>query len=542
MSLSSLDIALFVLVLIVAAVGIATRSTRFPYPVALVLTGLALSIVLHSPLPLLHDLPLDELRFTPHLILVVFLPALLFEATLQIEATTLRKTLLPMGLLAVPGVLVTAGSVAALVHWGIGLAWSTAGLFGAIVAATDPIAVIAIMRRLGAPHDLAVLVEGESLLNDGTAVVLARIMLGVALAGTASIVDGVLQFALVVGGGLLIGLLMGSAMSRLTARIDDHLLEITLSTILAYGSYISAESLHVSGVIAVVAAGLVLGNLGARRSMSPTTRLTLLNFWEYLAFLLNSLIFLLIGLQVQLGSLLTDLVPIAIAIAAVLLARAVVVYGIGLVVWPLPAELPPRWLHTLFWSGLRGAVSLAVVLSLPLDLPGRPLLLHLTFGVVLWTLLVQGLTMEPLLAWLGLTRREVEHDRYRTYRAQVVMASAAERELERLVTDDVLSPRVAAELQQRYGAIKARLEADLNDLYRDHAHLEADELRTTREQLLIVERSTLQTLQQQGLVGSDIVRQLAARIDGDLITVREGTGTPVPDRTAPAGANDPQPL
>src|SRR5262249_38271638 len=173
--------------------------------------------------------------------------------------------------------------------------WRTRLPCGAIIAAPDRIAVLAIFRQLGAPHDLAVLIEGESLLNDGTAVVLSRILLGVVLAGTFDLDSGAIQFALVVGGGLMIGLLSGTLVSRLTARIDDHLIEITLTTILAYGTYMAAEALGVSGVIAVVTAGLVLSNIGARRGMSPTTRLALLTFWEYVAFLLNSAIFLLIG-------------------------------------------------------------------------------------------------------------------------------------------------------------------------------------------------------------------------------------------------------
>src|SRR6476620_7881381 len=174
-------------------------------------------------------------------------------------------------------------------------------LIRALIAATDPIAVLAIFKRLGAPHELAVLIEGESLLNDGTAVVLSRILLGGVLAGTFSITSGIIQFAVVVGGGLLVGVLTGMLVSRLTARIDDHLIEITLTTILAYGTFMAAEALGVSGVIAVVTAGLVLNNIGAPHSTSPTTRLALLTFWEYIAFLLNSAIFLLIGLQVDLA-------------------------------------------------------------------------------------------------------------------------------------------------------------------------------------------------------------------------------------------------
>jgi CPA1 family monovalent cation:H+ antiporter len=485
----------------------------------LVIAGLALGILIRSPLPFVTGLELDEIHLTPHLILVLFLPPLLFEAALHIEATALRKTLLPIGLLAIPGVLLTAGLVGALVHWGVGLEWSAALLFGAIVAATDPIAVLAIFQRLGVPHDLAVLVEGESLFNDGTAVVLSRLLLGVVLAGTFDPIAGLWDFVAVVGGGLLIGVLTGSLVSRVTARIDDHLIEITLTTILAYGTFVVAEGLHVSGVIAVVAAGLVLGNVGARRGMSPTTRLALLNFWEYVAFLLNSAIFLLIGLEVDLANLLADVWPALIAIGAVLLARAVVVYGLGLIVLPLPPVLPRRWLHVLFWAGLRGAVSLAVVLSLPLDLPIRPLLLDLTIGVVLFTLLAQGLTMEPLVQRLGLAGGSQQRGKYHARRAELLILRAAWRELRRLEDDAVLSPRLYAQLDAEYRAAGQQLDAELDALYQNHAELEAEELRSTRAHLLRIQRATLRDLYRQGLVDEDSVRTLAGQIDARLEAV-----------------------
>jgi CPA1 family monovalent cation:H+ antiporter len=470
-SITTLDIAVVALLLIISAVGIATRWLQLPYPIALVLAGVVLGALVRN-LPFMHGLPIERIPFTPHLILVGFLPALLFEATLHLEATTLHKTLLPIALLAIPGVLLTAGIVGALVHWGIGLDWITALLFGSIVAATDPIAVLAVFKRTGAPHELAVLIEGESLFNDGTAVVLSRILLGVLLAGTFDVGAGVLDFAVVVGGGLIVGLVAGSLMSRLLSHIDEHLIEITLTTILAYGTFVLAEALHISGVIGVVAAGLVLGNVGARYSMSPTTRLALLTFWEYVAFLLNSAIFLLIGMQVDLGGLAASALPVAVAIGAVLLARLAVVYGLGVLCLPLSPALSRRWLHVLFWAGLRGALSLAVVLSLPIDLPARPLLLTLTFGVVLFTLVVPGLTMEPLLRWLGVAQRDQRRREYQSRYAELLMVRAAWRELQRLHEDDVLSPRVYSQLDAAYRLAGRQLHDALDTLYRTHADLE----------------------------------------------------------------------
>lgn len=528
MEVATLDITIISLLLIISAVGIATRASRFPYPIVLVITGLVLGELIRLPLPFLGELEIDQIRLTPHLILVLFLPALLFEATLHIEVNRLRRWLVPIGLLAVPGVLITAGIVGALMHWSIGLDWATALLFGAIISATDPIAVLAIFKRLGAPHDLELLVEGESLFNDGTAVVLSRILIAAAVAGNLDIAGGSLDFVLVVGGGLLVGFVAGMLSSRLTATIDDHLIEITLTTILAYGTFIAAEVLHVSGVIAVVTAGLVVGNVGARRGMSPTTRLALLNFWEYIAFLINSAIFLLIGLQVNLREEAADIVPIGVAIGAVLLARAVVVYALGVLVLPLPPALPRQWLHTLFWAGMRGALSLAVVLSLPADLPARPLLLHLTFGVVLFTLLAQGLTIEPLIRRLGLVGTDEKHKAYKARRAQLLMQRAAVRELRRLKGDAVLSPRVFAALDRAYQSAGAQLHDELEGLYQDQ-RLEAEELRSTREQLLYVERAALQQLQREGLIDNDTARGLAGVVDERLIALRS---PPAPDDPA----------
>lgn len=539
MEVAALDIAMISLLLIISAVGIATRSSKIPYPIALVITGLVLGVLLRGPLPFLHDIGLDAIQFTPHLILVLFLPALLFEATLHIEARALRRSLLPITLLAIPGVIVTAVIVGALMHWISGLSWTIGLLFGAIVSATDPIAVLAIFKRLGVPHELEVLVEGESLFNDGTAVVLSRLLLAVALAGSFNLGESVLDFALVVGGGLLVGFISGSLASRLTAQIDDHLIEITLTTILTYGTFVISEALDVSGVIAVVTAGLVLGNVGAQRGMSPTTRLALLTFWEYIAFVLNSAIFLLIGLTIDLGSLLTSWLPVLVGIGAVLLARAVVVYGLGLIVLPLPPVLPRRWLHTIFWAGLRGAVSLAVVLSLPFSLAERPLLLNLTFGVVLFTLLVQGLSMEPLLKWLGIVGADKARQGYMLRRARLLMMRAAWRELHRLEEDDVLSPRVFAQLDTSYRAGGQQLNREIDQLYKDQTALEAEELQSISRHLLQVERTTLQDLQRQGLVDNGVSSKLAELIDAQLLDLQQ-SGAP-PAELVPQTPDEPPP-
>ena len=533
MELETLEIALLLLLLIIAAVASAVRYLRLPYPVALVLTGLTLGALLRGPFPMLRDLPLDDIHLTPEAILLLLLPALLFEATLHIEARALRQTLVPIGLLAVPGVLLNAAIVGALVHWGVGLEWSIAFLFGAIVAATDPVAVLAIFKQLHVPRGLELVVEGESLFNDGTAVVLARILQQVVLVGTFSVLTSTIDFGVVVGGGLIIGTLAGILASRITAQIDDHLIEITLTAILTYGTFLLAESIHVSGVIAVVSAGLVLGNVGATSGMSPTTRLALLTFWEFIAFLINSIIFLLIGLEVNLVSLGQNWFGIVVAIFAVLVARAVVVYGLGILTLQLPRLLPLRWLHALFWSGMRGAVSLAVVLALPFDFPQRGLLLDLTFGVVLFTLLAQGLTIGPVLRRLGLVGVDERYRAYNKSRAQLLLLRAGREELQRLAAERVvLSPRVRAELDEMYQTASERLEARMDTEYKKDTSLEAEEFRMMRVRLLRAERSALGDLQRQGLVDEDLARELAEVVDERLLAAQSDMDSPAADVAA----------
>lgn len=506
MEIVTIDIALVVLLLVIAAVAIATRLTKLPYPIALILTGLGFAVALRA-LPSLRELPLSQVQLTPRLILVLFLPALLFESTLHIEASMLRRTWLPIVALAIPGVVVTAGIVGALIHWGVGLDWPTSLLFGALISATDPIAVVAIFKRLGAPLQLEVIVEGESLFNDGTAVVLARIMLGVVVAGTFAPVAGVIEFITVVGGGLLLGVATGVLLSRLIARLDNHQIEITLTMILSYGTFMLGEALHVSGVIAVVAAGLVMGNVGARAGMSPVTRLALLTFWEYVAFLLNSIIFLLIGLQVDLGGLVRYLPAIGIAIAAVLIARALVVYGFGVLLRPLLPHFSRQALHPLFWAGLRGAVSLAVVLSLPVDLPNRTLLLNMTFGVVLFTLLVQGLTMGPLLRRIGIGASGADDRVVEGRRTQLLMLRAAQHELQAIARPPAFSERVYEQLDAAYDAANDQLQAEIERL--EHGDgMPTGHVRAVEAQLLQVEQATLDVLQQHGAVDGSTAAEL----------------------------------
>ncbi|MEQ8223386.1 MAG: cation:proton antiporter, partial [Candidatus Eremiobacterota bacterium] len=264
----TLIIELLVLVTIVAVVA---QRLRMPYTVALVIAGLF--VTSQSPV---------NIEITPELILGIFIPPLVFEAAFHVEFNVLRDNFTSILMLAVPGVIITTLIVGVIITWGTGIAIPVAIVFGALISATDPVAVVALFRTLGVSKRLAVTVEGESLFNDGTAIVLFKLALAVALTASFNLPVSVVSFLKVSFMGLIIGGILGWIGSQIIARIDDYLIEITITTVLAYGSYLMAEHFHVSGVLAVVAAGILSGNLSPS-GMSPTTKIVLYNFWEYLA-------------------------------------------------------------------------------------------------------------------------------------------------------------------------------------------------------------------------------------------------------------------
>lgn len=273
---------LVILLMIAATVCMTVKWIKLPYSIALVLVGLVIGVFDFFP----------KTEMTPELIMVVCLPALLFEASWNIHIKELKEAWRPVTIFATFGVLISTVVVGFILQRFAGVAIGPAYLLGAMLSATDPISVVALFRQLGVDRKLTVILEGESLFNDGTAVVLFNLILAAVLANTAiSLPSTCLQFIIVIVGGAGVGCALGVLASKLTSFFDDHLLEITLTTILAYGSYLVSEHLHVSPVIAVVCAGIVMGNYGSRKGMSPSTRLAVDSFWEYAAFVVNSLVF-----------------------------------------------------------------------------------------------------------------------------------------------------------------------------------------------------------------------------------------------------------
>ncbi|MDI6695334.1 MAG: Na+/H+ antiporter [Anaerolineales bacterium] len=493
------------LLLIASLVAIVVRRLQIPYTVALVVVGLLLTA--QSPL---------QLELTPELILALFVPPLIFEAAFHINLIELRTNLYSILIYAIPGVILTMLIVGGLLSITTTISLPSAMIFGALIAATDPVAVVSLFRILGVPKQLAVLVEGESLSNDGTALVLFNLMVAMGLTGEFNLLHNVVEFIRVSAGGLAVGLALGWLSARLIARVDDYLIETTLTTVLAYGSYLIAEQLHFSGVLAVVAAGLVNGNLG-QQGMSPTTRIVLFNFWEYFAFLANSLIFLLIGLDVDIAALIEKRQPIFWAIVAVLLARAVVVYGLGWISGRLFSPISTRWKHIQAWGGLRGALSLALALSLPAAIGSdRETLRTLAFGVVLFTLLVQAPTMRPLIRKLGIVVRSQAQIEYEMRHARLTAMRAAEIHLERRYREGLISTHAWEILKPKIREQTARLAEDVRATLREEPALEAEELDTARREILRAQRSAILGLHRDGVISDEVYEKLAAEVDGVL--------------------------
>jgi CPA1 family monovalent cation:H+ antiporter len=489
------------LLFIATLVGIVARRLRVPYTVGLVIMGLALAL-----------LPQVDVNVPRNLILGLLVPPLIFEAAFDLNVNDLRRNLAPILAWAIPGVVVTMFLVGGVVAWGTKLPLTHALLFGSLVAATDPVAVIALFSTIGVPKRLKVLLEGESLFNDGTAIVIFGIMTVVALTGEFNLATGIIDFLRISGGGFVVGIILGLLISQMIGRIDDHLIETTLTTVLAFGSYLVAEQIfHVSGVLAVVAAGLVNGNIGPR-GMSPTTRIVVFNFWEYVGFIANSFAFLLIGLQIDLGVLLVYWQPIITAILAVLVARAVVIYGLA---W-IGRDIPLRWQHILYWGGLRGAISLALALGLPALLESRDQLQVMAFGVVVFTLLVQGFSMTSLVRRMGLIRRSEAQVEYERRHARAVAVQSAYEHLERMRGNGLISDHTWQTLSPILKEHSQTLIDSVKQVLAEDPGVEAEELDNARREALMAQRSTLTNLMRHGVISDSIYGQLIGEVDAAL--------------------------
>jgi Na+:H+ antiporter len=499
----------FILLFVVATtVAVAARRLRIPYTVALVIAGLVLGWleVLSPP------------HLTKELLFALFLPGLLFEAAYHLQFREFWRNRAPIAALAVPGVMAAIAltvlllvPATAVLDLQSEFGWRDALVFGSLIAATDPIAVVALFKSLGVPRRLAVLVEGESLLNDGTAVVFFTLTLAF-LAGEVLTPAGmILDFVAIVGAGALVGGVVGLAVSHVIQRVDDPMIEITLTTIAAYGSFVAAEQVHASGVIATVVAGMLCGNYAARTGMSPSTRVAVESFWEYVAFGLNSVVFLLIGFEVRITALFVSWLPILAAYVAVMASRAIVMLLASLVLRG-ERRIPLAWTAALTWGGLRGGISMVLALSLSIvDAPHRELIVTITFGVVVLTILVNGLTMAPLLRALGIGNPQEERVQYEVARGGLQAAAAALGELTEMGRKKHVHPDVVAQLQERYeGRVRAAEEA-MRGMQMERGVLREEEARRASRHLMLVEKEHVLDAYHRGVISQEAPRGGAPR-------------------------------
>jgi len=509
------------LLLIAAAILAATKRVKLPFTVLLVIVGMGLSWLASGFPPL--KTALQGLQLSPDIILYVFLPTLIFEAAFNLDGRQLRRSLGQVLTLAVPGLLVSTLVIGLIVGFVTPIPLAAAFLLGAILSATDPVAVISLFKVLGAPKRLSVLVEGESLFNDATSIVVARILIGVVLAGSVSlgtVANGVLNFFVVFLGGLVVGWTLGLIVGYVLGKVEsDPFIEITLTTILAYLSFIFAEDvLHVSGVMACVGAGLSLGGWGRMR-VSPSVRTYLEHFWEYLAFVANALIFLLVGLRVELSALWDTLDLLVLVILAMLVSRAIVVYGFTSLVGRLTKSesVDRRYQTVMFWGGLRGAIALAIVLSLPAFEQGETLV-TLVIGAVLFTLVVQGLTIEPLLRRLGLDRAPLP-DRVARVEGNLTSKQRALDRIPELLAGGLFSGSIAERLQEEYQTQLKQSKQTIEDLRRNE--LDRDQERQLLYlQVFAEEKSLFIDMFNKGHLSEAAFRELILRVVLQVDAVR----------------------
>ncbi len=506
-------VALFISVVVLAA---AARAINVPYPIVLVIGGAVLGL-----LPGLPDVQLD-----PDLVLVLFLPPLLYTGAFFANLRDLRTNLRPIALLSIGLVIATVLAVAWVAHELIdGLSWPAAFALGAIVGPTDPVAATAIARRLGVPRTLVSVLEGESLVNDATALVAYRIALAAAAGAGFSLLDASWEFLWKAAGGIALGLVIGWVIAWIRERLDDPLIENTIGLLSAYAAYVPAEHLHVSAVLAAVTVGCYVG-WQAPRIASPATRIQGFGMWELLQFLLNAILFVLIGLQlpVVLDGLddfasMTLLGYAAAVSAAVVLTRLVWQQTVVFILRAVDRRESVRARRSTWqlrvvggWAGMRGAVSLAVALALPLDFEQRDLLIFLTFAVIFVTLVLQGLSLPWLIRRLGVIDDGAQES-HEELKARLVATKAALARIEELKAEEWTRDDTLERLQSQYQYRKRRLAARAGKIEDDGYEDRSFAYQTILREVLEAQRAEVVRLRDEGTISNEIMHRIERELD-----------------------------
>ncbi|HEY9623012.1 MAG TPA: sodium:proton antiporter [Crinalium sp.] len=509
-SIPELVIILIILLIIATIVALVTQRLRIPYVTGLVLAGLPITEVFSR-----------RIGLDPSLVLNLFLPILIFEAAINTDISRLRSTFKPIALLAGPGSIFSSAIIATLVKYGLGLGWIPALLIGVILANTDTVSMIAVFKDIRVPSRLSTIVEGETLFNDAAALVSFNLILIIYTTGSLTAVEGIKELLIVALGGGLVGAILGYLSLPIFTRLNDPLSSLLLTVALALGTFQIGQFLGVSGAVAVVIAGLIFGNLGLPRSSSASARMTLLSFWEYAGFSVNTFIFLLIGIEINPVTLWKILPAILLVILAYQLGRILSVYLLLAGLRWFDRPIPLHWQHVLFLGNIKGSLSMALALSIPLALPGREGIIELVFGAVLFSLVGQGLSLPWLVKRLQISQVSNAMEQAGKLQIQLIAAKAAQDELDSLLKSGVLPKAIYEELWASYQARVAQSERVLRDLYNQYRadQLTGDRsgLDAIRRRLLLAEKGAVSDAFRKRIVPEDLVQPYIKDLDEQLL-------------------------
>ncbi|HHP7243334.1 MAG TPA: cation:proton antiporter [Elainellaceae cyanobacterium] len=506
---------LIILLLVATAVALVTRQLRLPYVTGLVLAGLAVTKLLPQ-----------RIGLDPSLVLNLFLPILVFEAAINTDISRLRSTVKPIMLLAGPGIIVASGVTAVLIKVGLDFAWVPALFAGIILAITDTVSVIAVFKEVPVPSRLSTIVEGESLFNDGVALVLFNLVVRVYSQGEFTVLNGLQQLVVVIVGGAVLGLGLGYLTVGLFRQSDDALSSILLTVAVALGAFQIGQFFGVSGAVAVVVAGLVIGNIGLSRESSASTRITLLSFWEYASFSVNTFIFLLIGLEVNLTTFGATLPSVLLAVVIYQAGRMLSVYPLLALLRFFDRPIPFKWQHVLFLGNVKGSLSMALALSIPLALPERDTVVALVFGAVLVSLVGQGLSLPWLVKRLRLSKFSSVRQQMEALQLQLIASKAAQEELDSLLNSGVLPKAIYEEMRAAYQARIASSERTLRELYNQRSpdlsiHGDDIKLDAIRRRLLLAEKVALNDALRKRILSEDVVQAYIGEINTRLLRLED---------------------
>ncbi|KAB8330806.1 sodium:proton antiporter [Scytonema tolypothrichoides VB-61278] len=512
MNVAELVTVSIILLLLATGVALLTRRLRVPYVTGLVLAGLPIT-----------ELFSRRIGLDPTLVLNLFLPILIFDAGINTDISRLRSTFKPIALLAGPGAVFSSAIIAVVLKFGLGLTWIPALFVGAILANTDTVSMIAVFKEIPVPSRLSTIVEGETLFNDAAALVSFNLILQIYSTGSLTLLQGIQQLLFIALGGCLVGLVLGYLSIPIFTRLDDPLSSLLLTVAVALGTFQAGQFLGVSGAVAVVVAGLIFGNFGLSGNTSASSRITLLSFWEYASFTVNTFIFLLIGVEINPITLWRTLPAILLAVLAYQVGRVLTVYPLLAILRWFDRPIPLRWQHLLFLGNIKGSLSMALALSLPTTLPGRESLITIVFGSVLVSLVGQGLSLPWLVKRLKLSKFSEVQQQVEELQAQLMAGKAAQDELDSLLKSGVLPKSVYEEMRSAYQVQVAAAERTLREFYNRRPD-EFDEntgnrrkLDAIRRRLLLAEKAALSEAMRKRILSEEIVQGRIQKIDEQLL-------------------------